>query len=239
MYQNPSVSWWISTLFENCKADTEQYVSAIGEYPIRISNGELTLLDPKALPKIIALANNTAITDETVRKLNLVYQGMTLSTLAGIANAAALQYTFTDGVFRIPGTNECTSFTTSTSSINIFGFSIMSGGFEGCIPHFADPRDKIIGSLNHLMVRAGIYWPQTEPEPFLERWLDDGLGIHTNYSAIPLSKVPVFKSDFNYFAAAAVLELCTILAILYCFFGFWQLGRDVSFSPLELAKVGF
>ena len=47
----------------------------------------------------------------------------------------------------------------------------------------------------------------------------------------------VFKSDFAFFFAAAALELLTIVLVASTFFGYWRLGRQVSFSPLEIAKA--
>lgn len=42
--------------------------------------------------------------------------------------------------------------------------------------------------------------------------------------------------SFRYIAAA-IVELVCILLVLPTYWGWWKLGRPVSFSPLELAKV--
>lgn len=85
--------------------------------------------------------------------------------------------------------------------------------------------------------RSGFYFAQNFDENKLENLLDEGLSVHTNVSATPITKVNVFKSDFNFFVGAAVIELGTILAILFTFWGYWNIGRAASFSPLEIAKV--
>ena len=49
--------------------------------------------------------------------------------------------------------------------------------------------------------------------------------------------IPVFASDFKYFAGAATVQLLTIIVLLLNFRGYWKLGKPVTFSPLEIAKV--
>lgn len=48
----------------------------------------------------------------------------------------------------------------------------------------------------------------------------------------------VFRTTYAYFAGAVVLELMCICLIAPTYWGWWKLGRSVSFSPLEIAKVG-
>lgn len=40
-----------------------------------------------------------------------------------------------------------------------------------------------------------------------------------------------------FFAGAATIQLVAILAILSTLYGWWDLGRPVGLSPLEIAKV--
>jgi hypothetical protein len=75
-------------------------VSAIADYPVIIDNGILSLAEAPYSPKIVARANNTAITKKTVSEygLNNGYGGI-FSTLTGIAVAANYEfYTFLDVV---------------------------------------------------------------------------------------------------------------------------------------------
>jgi hypothetical protein len=64
-------------------------VSAIAEYPVIIDDSVLSLTEAPHSPKLVAQANNTAITNKTVSKYGLNTQGGgTYSTLAGVAVAA-------------------------------------------------------------------------------------------------------------------------------------------------------
>jgi hypothetical protein len=47
----------------------------------------------------------------------------------------------------------------------------------------------------------------------------------------------VFSTDYNYFVAAAIVEVCCVAVISVMYWGWWTLGRPVSFSPLEIAKA--
>ena len=94
-----------------------------------------------------------------------------------------------------------------------------------------------MAGLNELMFRIGVHAAQSYENDYLEPLLDPG--VETNYTVTGTLHGPqeVFKSDFAYFFAAAALELLTILLVASTFFGYWKLGRHVSFSPLEIAKA--
>lgn len=47
------------------------YVSAIAEYGVVISDGAISFPEPPSNPNIVAKANNTAITEETIKKHDL------------------------------------------------------------------------------------------------------------------------------------------------------------------------
>ena len=47
----------------------------------------------------------------------------------------------------------------------------------------------------------------------------------------------MLHADRCRFLAAALLELICIGLVLPTYVGWWKLGRSVSFSPLEIAKV--
>lgn len=71
-------------------------VSAIAEYPVTVTeDGAVTVADERALsyPKIVALANNTALTDEIISKQGLITKhGYTRTTLGGIADQATKKW---------------------------------------------------------------------------------------------------------------------------------------------------
>lgn len=47
----------------------------------------------------------------------------------------------------------------------------------------------------------------------------------------------IFYSNYRFLAAALVVMLLALLAVLFLLWGWWELGRHVSLSPLETAKA--
>ncbi len=90
------------------------------------------------------------------------------------------------------------------------------------------------------MFRAGAYTAQRYNDTYMEPLLDKGLRSHYNVTGTKFDQVTVFDTNMSYFAGAAVVQIFSVLAILYTYYGWWTLGwrkGSVSFSPLELAKV--
>jgi hypothetical protein len=106
-----------------------------------------------------------------------------------------------------------------------------------CVPGFSDPRPEVMRALNELVFRTGVYTALNYDDDFFAKYLDDGLQVHYNITGQTRSSVNVFHSDFHYFAVAAAVQLFTLLVILGTFWDWWRLGRNTSFSPLEVAKV--
>ena len=96
-----------------------------------------------------------------------------------------------------------------------------------------------MADLNELMFRTGVHAARQYKHntSHLKARMDSGLEINYNVTGMLKSPINVFKSDLSYFAGAATVQLFTILVILFTYYGFWRLGRNVSFSPLEVAKV--
>ncbi|KAK3723539.1 hypothetical protein LTR37_001791 [Vermiconidia calcicola] len=212
--------------------------SAIAEYQVNINDGVITFVEPPSYPKIVAKANNTSLTDEDVAKYGLeTSSGFINTTLSAIFTAAFLDYTwfglviFDDVPFLVPMPNRF-------RFDHITNYEDWAKSLPGaCAPAWSDPRDGIMASLNELMVRTGFGAAQFSNESRLKSLMNDGLEVHTNVSGIPLSPVNVSETNYRWLAAAAAVQLFTILMVLFTFWGWWRIGRDTSFSPLEIAKA--
>lgn len=51
------------------------------------------------------------------------------------------------------------------------------------------------------------------------------------------STIAVYRSNFKIMAFAVILNLLGVMSILPLFWGWWQLERKTSFSPLEIANA--
>ena len=204
-----------------------------------INDGVVTFADPGRAPTIVALANNTAVTDQSVNEFGLnIMEYFVQTTLSGIAALGNLQFHAGEGL--VPLGNDEAALAAPDSSW--FTFQHMSNfkawnDNEDCAPAWTDPRNDLLAALNEIMFRVGVYTAQNFNETYLKTRIDPGLEVSYNTTGVPLTAVQVFHTDFAYFIGAAVVELVCILTIMYTFYGFWRLGRDRTFSPLEIAKV--
>lgn len=93
--------------------------------------------------------------------------------------------------------------------------------------------------LTCLFLRTGLVTAsQNESQvAYLEGLMDNDLPVHRIITGLRSGSHAVFFTAYGYFGLAAVVELICLACILPTYWGWWKLGRDVSFSPLEIAKV--
>ena len=115
--------------------------------------------------------------------------------------------------------------------------------FESYCSSYADPSHYILGQLNEIMFRTGVYVANPYNSSLLstsssvQRYLDPGMAVNTTVTGELIGNQSVYRTNFWYFLAAALVELTCIALISPTYWGWWRLGRSVSFSPLEIAKV--
>jgi hypothetical protein len=99
---------------------------------------------------------------------------------------------------------------------------------------YSDPSLDMLKNLNLMMFNIGAGAAQQQLN---ESMLDPGLLVNTTTMGYRKGHHNVFQTDLRWFGAAATVEALCIALILPTYFGYWRLGRKVSFSPLEIAKV--
>ena len=111
-------------------------------------------------PDIVALANNTALTEQRAADFDL-YDGKNWirTTLSGIAQAASVKWYATYGL--APLNNEMIT----VPLLNPLAQELMTNYVAwdnevDCAPAWKDPQDKILSSLNQLMFRTGVHAAQ-------------------------------------------------------------------------------
>lgn len=199
--------------------------SAIGEYDVLIENNML-LLHAVAPPQIVALANNTAV-DHTMDPAIYTHN----STLASVVSAFLSNW----GTFVAAYKSQDEVSFASSNEVAYTQYQRPASG--GCNP-FHDPFADMFMSLNKAMFISGAVAAR-ESRTFLESRLDPGLvdQVHHNVTGYVVGEQAVWKSDYWWFLAAVLVEVICIAFIAPTYWGWWTLGRPVSFSPLEIAKV--
>ena len=195
-------------------------VSAIGEYKVAIDNNTVSLVDPSN-PRIVAKANNTAI--QPLMPQSLLH----FSTLAGLVNLFEDRY--------MASVAHGSSVASSLDDGPIVRW--MQPNIVGSCNSFVDPQKDLMSALNEVMFRIGVYAAQTHNTTLLTSTIDKGLTSNTTVAGTVTGHHNVFHTTYLFFIAAALVEAICVASILPTYWGWWTLGRAVSFSPFEIAKV--
>lgn len=129
--------------------------SAIAEYPVVIHNDVITFEERPSYPKIVTTANNTAVTAETITKpgrVNPEYPSIIYTTLAGIASAAAFEYSYTAYLFpKGPGYGILMGAESWFLLKQMKNYTALLEN-DVCSPFWKDPRDDIMASMNEYVL---------------------------------------------------------------------------------------
>jgi hypothetical protein len=184
--------------------------NAVVKYHIMIVNSTITLSTPDVSQ------NNT------VRLVSLLTEDTGLgtypSTLGGfyldMDNLYSGSIAAYFGVpFRFKGTN--------TFSLDYYSGNESSVGT--CAMTWSDPIPDILSAASELMFRSA---------------LSVSNSTTTQNADTQISTITVYySSNYRYLAAALIVVFLDVVLIFPLFWGWWRLGRDVSLSPLEIAKA--
>ncbi|KAK5172795.1 uncharacterized protein LTR77_002915 [Saxophila tyrrhenica] len=197
--------------------------AAIGEYDATLRGDNLTL--DNGSPRILTVANNTRVNRRTNQ-----HSGGQPSTLAAISflirlkwEGYALQYKFGSGI---------------TSMSAGAGAELMYAGSysHATCATYANPQDDVLQFVNRAMVYLGAAAAQRD-STYLQTHMDAGTTANRTTSGFVQGDHNVYSTDLSWFIAASLVEMACIALIFPTYWGFWRLGRPVSFSPLELAKA--
>lgn len=105
---------------------------------------------------------------------------------------------------------------------------------------FTDPMEEILTAVRELSLRASIAaansaWSHTEGNETALAFARDANQQNVTVTGITLDNV--YVTNRTYLAISALISLLSIVAVAATFWGYWNLGRKVSFSPLEIAKA--
>lgn len=184
-------------------------------------------------PNILAIANNTAVSSAW-NSDDLWYD----STLGGLVELFMGKW----GSYEVQYNDMGQPATVEVNGILDEEFA-KDTYVEPC-KSFKDPQPIVLSELNRLAFYSGAIMPQlingattSDPDGYFRSHLDAGLEVNSTIIGQLQGTETVFKTELIWFLAAAVVEGICIALILPTYYGWWQLGRAVSFSPLEIAKV--
>ena len=209
--------------------------SAIGEYDVTIDGEVLSLVDA-ANPTIVALANNTQANSPLMNFLGTYGHN---STLAGILSLADLQWESMITFAHQPGDRSQIAVLTTDSSAAT-AFQIPYGGIQQRCPSFSNPHGEVLKNMNMLMVQAGAIMASQDSSVVadFESRTDPGTPpFRRTITGYRTGAHDVYHTNYMYFLGAALVEAFCVAFVAPLYWGWWKLGRHMSFSPLEIAKV--
>jgi hypothetical protein len=209
--------------FKDCR-----YKPAIAKYHLAVINNIVALTAPANQVKIIALANDTSINNNTGIAGRQTYVNSTMAGITSLLDSLV-------GTYFYWGVQGESIVELDDSSLS-FKYANLSNVYssQNCY-NFSDPTESVLETANQIMFQTGIYTAQALSEGDLRGTLDEGLSGNQTVRGALLGNV--FYTSYWYFLAASVVEITCILLVLPLYWGYWRLGRPISFSPLEIAKV--
>ena len=86
---------------------------------------------------------------------------------------------------------------------------------------------------------VGTHDPKGQDAKWVGWQLDPEMKVNSTALARIVGHHNVYHTNLKWFGAAAAVEVLCIALVLPTFVGWWRLGRPVSFSPIEIAKVSW
>lgn len=139
------------------------------------------------------------------------------STIGGFEYAASYLFT-SKAVYNFRGARSSTSLTGSLAN------EMVGNDTET----FDDPMEDMLDKIREIAFRTAVHAGKQNATTTDAKQTVKYTGSATH---------PIYHTDFRYMAAAAVLSIASTVAIAATFYGWWELGRNVSFTPLDIAKA--
>lgn len=109
--------------------------------------------------------------------------------------------------------------------------------FNDSTTSWSDPTDDILKAIRELSFRTSLYAAADPSLAHLGNQVDPRLMSNQTLLYTGYSYKAVYSTDWRYMAAGLVVAILAVLSVLPLFYGFWELGRHVSMSPLEIANA--
>ncbi|KAH0363973.1 hypothetical protein KCU65_g7039, partial [Aureobasidium melanogenum] len=110
------------------------------------------------------------------------------------------------------------------------GHDTSNTSFSGCDFQYPDPLSFVVREINLLTFTLAV-------DPFGHNYLNNNESILTPINATQYGTSIHYKTNKPYMWGALASMLFCILCVLPSYWGYWQLGRDVTLGPFEIANA--
>jgi len=214
---------YLDSADDNCMGEvitqTCNIIAATVEYPITIKNTTITLNLGQLLSNLTVLANYTSPGDDP-----------NLPRSAFKGPLKGLQAVMGNYMSSAAWLDTSRVYWRSSPLPNLFYDADES--HPNCSLRFKNPADYVLTSFFEFLMRSAIDISQNasahgvDLEPYTTNLTAQFTGTELHY-----------HSDFRYLAGAIVIMLLGCTAVVFLLWGWWELGRPVTLSPLETAKA--
>ena len=192
--------------------------SGIVEYPILITNGTVSFLSRD-------WRNDTFVEELLLDPLPSFGQGGYI--VAGFAEAASDLFSSTASMYDDGVLGIVVQFS------GLMANQYLKAGSGGAYPaaldmSWNDPMDDMINIMRQIAFRTALHAAADNP-------LLANATQTTRYTGA--KKQTIYVTDYRFLVFGAIVSLLGIFAVMPTLWGWWEDGREVSLSPLEVAKA--
>ena len=217
---------WNDDLYGNYVNTVCSLIPATLEYNILVERQTLSLPRGTYQGKVIHVDDKT----KTINLGQISPKQPSLLLAINFYQATTQNSNASVGLFAQPDTVEM--YTIEAYSLNSASLLYLKPGWADETPAFGfeDPMQDIIHNFNEMMLRGAAL---TGTWDNLTELVDPGVAVNQTVTAHQTSTQNVFRSDLKWFAAAGIVQFITCLLILPMFWGWWQLGNNLTMSPFS------
>ncbi|KAN0120168.1 hypothetical protein V8E51_002376 [Hyaloscypha variabilis] len=202
-------------------------VKAIVEYPVIISGDTITLQmngTPNYLPN-----NEEDVPKQTTQSIEWGDSPADVITTSSVIGGFGF---YLDSLFGSSSTLNFTVDANGNGEWNLVSTGMYANQYMDLGPNdwvmqastsWNDSINDMLDTINQLTFRTAVQVGQQKPDPaFAQNVVYTGTELTT-----------VYKSNYSLMAVAVAINFLGLLAILPVYYGWWELGRNTSLSPLE------
>jgi hypothetical protein len=208
-----------NTCIATLTIDTCNIEAAVVEYPIVVQNTTVTL-DTEMLPNMSVISTYISPGDSPTAA-----KGQGAGPLEGL-NDFPGSYLAANTTLIIDPSRNISIYGGDSLLADLFFIPEVSNyddDIRRCALKFSSPTQYVLNSMHDFMFRASLQAGSTT----------DLQTISVQRTSLTL----IFHSNYRYLAASLVIMVLSLLTLLFPLWGWWELGRQVSLSPLETAKA--
>lgn len=219
------------------------YVPTVGS---RTYANKTCILKPSIMSYRIKLSNASVVTLESrwqdnLCYTNLTYQGPTSSSAGWATTLGGIQYAASN-LFK---SSASVSFGGSVSSVTFTGNLVSqhlttdprgAGAGTGDNLAWSDPVDDMINAISEISFRTSLY-AAADQSLSSTRQNSTYMMVDQTVPYTGSSTHTIYRTNIALMITGVAFSLLGIIGLVPLYIGWWELGREVSMSPLEIAKA--